>query len=123
MPTSPSVLLLGHDESLLQTRRWLLESNGLQVYIATHFPALNQTLEDHDVDLLILCHSLTAEECERAVAIVESHPPKLKVLALTTASSDFPVEKVDRVVNASDGPKTLLNIVARFMKNRLAPDS
>ena len=123
MPSTASVLLLGQDEQLLQTRRWVLESAGLQVYTATHFLALNRALADHQVDLLILCHSLTTEECDRAIAIVEAHPPKLKILALTTASSGTGATKADQAIDTAEGSKTLLSIVSGFMKNRVLPDS
>lgn len=85
MPLPPSVLLLGHDAQLVDSRRRLLESHGFKVHTPRYIPTLNQTLEEHDVDLMVTCNSLSDEDCERARALLHSHPAKAEVMALCSS--------------------------------------
>jgi DNA-binding response OmpR family regulator len=121
MPLPPSVFLLGHDAQLVQARRSLLEDNGFEVYTATHSPALYRALESHRVDLLILCQSLTAEECDRAVSLVTECQPKVEVLALVAATTDSTDEVADVETNSETGLKSLVGAIGAYLKERVKP--
>jgi DNA-binding NtrC family response regulator len=122
MPCSVCVLLFGNDLRLLESRRLVLESAGCTVYTAMRLLAVNQILTERPIDLLILCHSLTTEECERAKSVVEAQSPKVKVLILTAANFTQCNVRADGVVNAGEGPKALLECVNQ-MARKIPPDS
>jgi hypothetical protein len=116
------VLLFGNDAHLLESRRMVLECAGCKVYVATRLLTLNLILADKPIDLLILCHSLSTEECERVKSVVQGHSPKVKVLTLT--AGDFPpcIASGDRMVSTGGGPKALLNAVDQIT-GKIPPSS
>jgi CheY-like chemotaxis protein len=122
MPLPPSVLLVGHDPQLVEGRRRLLENHGFKVYTSAHFPALNQTLEAHEVDLLILCHSLSGKECDRAVELVRARLPRIEVMALISASAE-PSVKREELPDMETGLKSLLTAVTDYLKSHVLPTS
>jgi hypothetical protein len=68
-----SIVLYGLDEQLLQTRQMVLKSAGYKVSCATKLTQVEQALSCETTDLVVLCHSLSLEECGRAVAMAGSH--------------------------------------------------
>jgi hypothetical protein len=114
MPYPVCVLLFGNDEHLLESRRMVLESVSCTVYSATRLLALNRILTDRPIDLLILCHTLTTEECERAKSVVEAHSPQVKVLVLEAANFAQCAATGDRVVSTAEGPKALLETIGEM---------
>lgn len=116
MPNPVCVLLFGNDSHLLKSRRMVLESVGCMVYTATQLVDVNQILTDHRIGLLILCHTLTVEECERAKVVVETFSPEVKVLVLAAADFAECAESGDRVVSTGSGPKAMLQTVNEMAK-------
>ena len=72
---------------------------------------------------MLLCHSLTAEECERVASIVRSRAERLEILTLAGAGDGSDAETTDQLGGVGTMPKKLLAAVRRFMKNRILPDS
>jgi DNA-binding response OmpR family regulator len=115
MPISPSVLLLGHDPDLLKTRQWVLESAGLRVQVATTFKALNMALQDSHVDLLVLCHSLSAKECDGVVATIRSHYPELNLMLLEKSNMvDRALSDSHSITHGGTSPKLLVDSIKRL---------
>lgn len=55
-------LIYGRDAQLLETRGWVLERAGMSVSTATKLAQVEHFLTTEQVDLFILCHTLTPEE-------------------------------------------------------------
>ena len=72
---------------------------------------------------MMLCQSLTAEECERAASIVRSRPEKLEILTLSGIGKGSDADADDRLGDTEAASKTILAAVGRFMKDRILPDS
>ena len=65
-------------------------------------------------DVVLLCHTLPAEECRRGMKLARRRWPAAKVMALSTeqmSCADF----ADRVVEAMKGPRVLLRAVDRLL--------
>lgn len=122
MPSTASVLLYGNDTHLLRTRRWLVESSGLQVFATDQMLALNQIFTEHPIDVLVLCHSLSFEERERAKAIAQAHSPRTKVLVLAVTEAGVRARSSDRMISTADGPKVLLDVVEQLAASRIPPE-
>jgi hypothetical protein len=116
MPIPACVLLFGKDAHLQESRRLVLESIGCKVYVGTRLLALNQILANFPIDFLILCHTLSEEECEQVKSIIQSRWPTVKVVVLAANTFDQCSESGDRVVSTGDGPKALVDCIAQMTK-------
>lgn len=120
MSGSVRILLLGNDSHLLDTRQWVFESAGYEVYATASFLVLNHILTNHPaslpIDLMILCHSLSIEDCNRARSLARARFPKMEVVMLAANNGVLHSAEGDRVVDTAEGPRTLLETVKDLMK-------
>jgi hypothetical protein len=84
------ILLAGQDPRLLATRAAVLEKVGARV-VSCNVLEAPQALESEVPDLVVLCHSLTADEAERIADRAHRHSGKTRVLMVT---SDLSGERV-----------------------------
>ena len=68
MNSHARVLVVSRDEMLLRSREMILGA-FFAVRGAGRFSEARTLLTSNNFDLIILCHSLTADECERLAAI------------------------------------------------------
>jgi hypothetical protein len=114
MGPSLTVLLYGRDRSLLNTRELILQKAGYRVWTAADLSEIDRAVQGERVDLLILCHSLTLEQCGRALAFCHSRWPFTKSLLLAVAGSWCAAGKPELVFEAAAGPAELLATVGRL---------
>ncbi|MGA7156771.1 MAG: hypothetical protein WBY53_08005 [Acidobacteriaceae bacterium] len=62
------------------------------------------------MDVILLCHTLTTEECDKAVLLTHDRWPAAQVVALLAGQSGC-VDLADATVEASDGPTKLINTI------------
>ncbi len=117
MVSSPSILLYGHDARLLETRRWILEGCDFQVRTVSSLLALHETISTRQIDVMILCHSLSSEECERALDVAHLNSPGIKTLVLTAQDSicASAAGDDDAVLDTWEGPRVLLDTVQKLL--------
>ena len=72
MSKSLSILLFGHDAALLQTRRLILERSGFQVWSTWDLPGVETVISTQNIDLFILCHTVSLEDRAKAAVIVKA---------------------------------------------------
>ena len=84
MYSTASVLIYGHNSSLLETRSWILEKAGFAVNRADSLAQVERLLAGGRKDVLLLCHTLSTEDCVAVERMLEGLCPALKVLALMT---------------------------------------
>jgi hypothetical protein len=97
-----SILIYGRDPVLLETRRMILELRGYSVSIASDLIVVQQTIHLQRIDLLLLCHSLSMEECGRAIALSASNP-SLKSLVLIAGDLGCRSQLPSQVFDSKDG--------------------
>jgi hypothetical protein len=68
------VVCFGHDLKLLETRQLLL-AGRYDAYTANNLPELSELAKQGQVDLLVLCHTLSEEECLIAAEIIRAASP------------------------------------------------
>jgi len=121
------ILLFGNDSHLLESRQWVFESAGYEVYAATSFLALDHILANHPgslpIDLMILCHSLSTEECNRARSLALARFPKMEVVILAVHSCVSHTIEGDMVVDTAEGPRTLLENVEDLAIKPMEPEA
>ncbi len=108
-----TILLFGYDRHLLNSRAWLLVRVGHNVLIATNLNQLKLVREN--VDLLILCHTLSPDDRMKAIALLSFRWPNAKRMQLGLHL----LEEADDVDEGSfptlEGPAKLLHGVDHLL--------
>ncbi|HSY37412.1 MAG TPA: hypothetical protein VK814_16790 [Acidobacteriaceae bacterium] len=115
MSAPASVLVFGHDYQLVHTRSLILEKAGFHVRTAHSLPDLQQLLSEPSIDVMLLCHSLTIEECAEALTLTHQRWPQIQTIALVSGSSDCASASADATMEATEGPAKLISAVRRHI--------
>ena len=118
MPFPSSVLCYGRDPSLLATRQQLLERAGFATEIAHNQRDFERCLQEYSVDLVLLCHSLNADECAKAKQTVHELPEPTLILLLSKGVEKCSVEGVDALFDCRGGPDLLLRSIRSLINER-----
>jgi CheY-like chemotaxis protein len=106
MAEKPELLCLGHDPILNRTRRLVFEKCFV-VTLAHSVPEAISLLSRQRFDLVLLCYSLTDEECREAVERIHDLSAPSKILALAEARERLLLGAQDEEF-LSGGPAELL---------------
>lgn len=117
MSAKISILIYGRVPQLLETRQWVLERAGYRVSTATELSDIAQLVSIEQISLLILCHTLSMEECGRAIALVHTQWPQVGTVVLIAGQTGCRQASSSEVVDAMDGPVKLLNTVAKLVSS------
>ncbi|ADW68513.1 hypothetical protein [Granulicella tundricola] len=112
------ILVFGIDAMLLDTRTRLLESAGFQVARSASLEEVECQLNQRVISLLLLCHTLSSSDCERAIMTAHSINPKTVTLVLAAVTSPC-IEKSDVFVHQMSGPQKLLETVEAVLNGKL----
>jgi hypothetical protein len=110
-----SVLIYGHDARLLESRKWVLQSCGYRALSIRNLAGLNRVPQNPQIQLLVLCYTLTAKECESAIAHAKLRWPNVKELALVRYSAGESAPILADVQKALDAPDPLLSMVGELV--------
>lgn len=115
MPAQPIVVVYGHDQSLLDTRTWVLQGAGYHVEQASQFSDVQQVTQKEPVSLVVMCHTLTSEQCAETRAFLHQQQPSIQRL-LITATHPFSLQPAgEPTISAFDGPRALIDTVAKVL--------
>jgi hypothetical protein len=116
MKTSPiSILLYGKDTHLLETRKWVLQSRGYRVTATLLLSDINLLPLAPPFALIILCHSLTTQEGQAAIALASSRWPAIKNLVMLVDKSRSPTGLLGQLLHTMGGPTNLLSQVSTLV--------
>jgi len=108
------LLSISYDESLLLTRRFLLEQAGFEVLSALGFiEAIERCDAGNQLDLIILGHSIAPKDKTRIMAHIKEHCAA-PVLALLWPHQE-PVPGAHTSIEAT-APDTFLEIVRKILE-------
>ena len=111
-----SVLIYGHDVRQLEARKWILQGCGYRALSVRHLCEIDRVPLTPPIDLLVLCSSLSAKECESAIAHAKLLWPDVKELQLVRHS---PIREVSPVCpelhKALDATDPLLSMVGQLV--------
>ena len=108
------ILITGRDQHLLETRCRVLQSVGHRVTTTLSPIRLSSNLED--VQLLIVCHTLSKAERERDLSTIADSYPKLNVLCL--APTPTPLGNGVSTLDSFSGTRELLRVVNQMLLPR-----
>ncbi|HWB33196.1 MAG TPA: hypothetical protein VG714_08500 [Acidobacteriaceae bacterium] len=117
-----SILLFGHSEELLAMRQWVLETRGYRVVKATTFTELASAPDKPRVQLVLLCHTLSAEERDSVAVVAESRWPGVLCHAMAMDRSRAPSGILGRLMHTQEGPAQLVAMVTRLLESMPAAD-
>ena len=114
---SKTVLCYGHEAMLVHTRMHLLQLVGCLCDSAIDEDQYKTRLLNSLPKVIVLCHSLSPQECATACSFAAQHAPDSRVLLLyTRAPKCFPPEQ-HTVLDTSVGPRifsqTVLDLLDR----------
>jgi hypothetical protein len=113
--TKTSIVMYGHDQQLLATRQWVLQTRGYRVFIVPHPSKFASIPQNPPMKLLILCHSLTPEECGAAIALATARWPGIQTLTLDADGTRMPDGLLGQLLHTMDGPAKLISIVTELI--------
>jgi DNA-binding response OmpR family regulator len=107
------VLCIGRDPSLLRTRQLVLANHFNVVTVGTvgEMQALGQ---DRNFDVVLLCHSLSAEECDLAAVTARRRWPAARILALAVERSSCR-HYAEQTIRGLDGPRLLIQAIEHLV--------
>ena len=113
MKNHSAILLYGHEELLLWTRRLVLEWAGYEVSVAQEIRQASQLLDREHVDLIVLCYSLSRAECAELIATSRGEVPTLLMTECgEMGSRDCDMREVaDSCFDSILGPEALVRKV------------
>lgn len=123
------ILLVSRDVMALQTRKLMLGAY-FDVSAAGRVVEAQILLSAQSFDLIVLCYTLTADDCQKIIEAVRQHSPGAKFLVLTI--DGFPANRLGiraHSLPAEQGPFFLVKKSAELLgfefrsKGRMVPSS
>ena len=113
MNSKPNVLVVSRDEMLLRTRTMILGA-FFDVQGAGRPSEARALIQGTMFDLVVLCHSLTNEECVDLVQLTHDQNPRPKILAMN-GSDRSPKPWADKQLGVDAGPYGLVKKCAEML--------
>ena len=101
------VLVVSKDEMLLQTRQLILGA-FFQVCGAGRIQEAEALISRRAFDLIVLCYSLSPDDCRRIAEMTERQSPRPKILTLRAAGTATSSLESDQELVVEAGPFGLL---------------
>jgi hypothetical protein len=115
------ILIYGRDRQLLETRRMILGRSGANVWTAAQLADFDQIAPSVSINLIVLCHSLSMEDCGRGLALAHTRWPQIQSVAMISGPNGYNSKSLDRIVEAARGPAYLLQTVTMLLSRTKAP--
>jgi DNA-binding NtrC family response regulator len=110
-----SVLIYGRDPSLLESRRKILRHGGYRVVAISQMTELTQ-LQATEFQVFVLCHTLTPEDQQEALAVSHEANPELRAIIMTAYAPEFLPGPMASFLSPFDGPKELIHQVRKAVE-------
>ena len=113
-----TVLLIGEDELLLQTRAAVLRTIGVETVFTDVSSALAALMGRH-CDLVVFCHSLPRHMCETLAQIIRCRWPSTPLLLISTSRDWEQMEEAGIVDSVcSPEPDSLIRCTIELLGRR-----
>jgi len=109
------ILLVSRDLTVLQTRKLMLGAY-FDVCAAGRVLEAKRFMAEHPFDLIVLCYTLTDDDCDKILEGARTHCPNAKFLMLTVtgfAAAPLPVQSYQ--LPAEEGPFILVKKSAELL--------
>jgi DNA-binding response OmpR family regulator len=111
-----TVLLIGEDLTLLETRAAVLRSTGAEILCADPVSSF-AVQQERECDLVVLCHSLREDICVALAEALRRHWPKTQILLVIPDRDGGFAEARDAVDGVSSTePERLIQKTAELLR-------
>jgi DNA-binding response OmpR family regulator len=117
-----TILVYGNDQMLVATRRLILERAGYTVFTAESLSNAALVLMARQIDVLVLCQTLSDEERGAVLETAHALKPKTRCAALSFDGRDVVTDGV-LIHRGLDGPPSLLTAIGRMLGQKTAHPS
>lgn len=117
---SDVILCYGHDEMLLLTRQKVLEMIGIPVTNVSKASEFRDRVKTMQPAVVLLCQSLSPDECSEATTLAEAVSPSTKVLIMYSQPDKCSPAREHAELYWGDGPVALLSTVRRLLSSARA---
>jgi hypothetical protein len=114
-----TILVYGNDEMLVATRRMLFEQAGYTVFTADSLSNAALVLMNHQIDVQVLCQTLSDEERRAVLETAHTLQPKIKCAVMSFDGHDVVMDGV-YVHRALNGPPALLTAIGQMLQEKTA---
>jgi hypothetical protein len=112
-----AILVYGNDEVLVMTRCFILGKAGYEVFTAHTFGNAMRVLMTHQIDLCILCQTLTDKERCGILETAHALRPEVKCAVLDFEGREAPIEGAN-LIRGLLGPSTLVTAVGKLLTQK-----
>jgi|SRR5580698_2430512 hypothetical protein len=117
-----TILVYGNDEMLLITRRMVFEKAGYTVFTANSLSSAALVLMNHQIDVLLLCQTLSDDERCAVLETALALQPKIKCAALSFDGCEVVTDGV-YVRWGPNGLASLLAAIGQLLQEKAAHSS
>src|SRR3954466_259795 len=118
MPNKKRVLCVSYDESLLLTRKMILEQAGFEVTAAPGFAEAMEVCESEPgFELIVIGHSMPRKDKTALIHTLRSMQCNAPVLSIRR-HNDPPLPEADYSVDSYDGPNILVDTAERAIRGK-----
>ena len=109
-------MVCGADKTLVETRRAILARAGYKVLACTSAGESRSEIESSEVDLLVLCSSLSREQqCQLLDISHKVRPGEKSLVVMARHRVELSPSSIDIPFQALDGPAHFMNQVASIL--------
>jgi|ERR1700722_8465518 DNA-binding response OmpR family regulator len=114
MNSHARVLVVSRDEMLLRTREMILGAFFI-VRVAGRFSEAIALIQSGRFDLIVVCHSLTSDECEALADLAHGQTQRPLILAMSASSRADTKPWADKQLGVDAGPYALVKKCAEML--------
>ena len=112
-----TILVYGNEPILVSTRGLILEQAGYKVFTAQAFGNAMLVLMHHQIDICVLCQSLTDEQRRGILETARALQPEIKCAVIDFEESEAKIGGAE-LIRGLAGPSTLLNAVGKLVTQK-----
>ena len=109
-----TILVYGNELLLVEIRGLILGNAGYEVFTAKAFPDAMLLLMNYQIDVCVLCQSLTGEERRGIMETAHSLQPEIKCAVIDFEESEVTINGVDLIRGLVE-PSTLLKTIGKLV--------
>lgn len=109
------VLSVGLDVRILDTRELILRSAGYSVVSATSIKEAVFLFKDGGFDVIVLCHTLSAKDCERLTGAVRASGSRIPIVCVSDSTLDNHNSFADATIDKT--PAAFLKAIEDVLRN------
>ena len=114
MKSQAQILLIGKDEMVLHTRQLIL-GTFFRVETAGRISHAMGILANRHFDLIVLCYSLTDDECRKVEALIQQLAPSTKILNMSHLGRPSSCSVDGPELSSESGPYALAQKCAEML--------